>query len=532
MNSDNKTVQAITGNETSNTSKIDHDIFIIGGGINGCGIARDAAGRGYSVYLCEADDLASGTSSQSTKLIHGGLRYLEHYEFKLVREALTEREILWRVAPHIIHPLRFILPYHKGLRPWWLLRVGLFIYDHLGGRKKLPSSNAINLATTEEGNCLKQDFKKGLEYSDCWVNDARLVVLNALDAREYGATIKTQHECIGIKRHSDYWSITVENQLTKTTETVTSKVLINAAGPWVDYIIDILNSGSNSGSNSEPIKPAHNIRKVQGSHIIVPKLYEHDKCYIFQNEDDRITFAIPYHEDFTMIGTTDYEIDGDPRDVKITSEEIDYLCEAANDYFKAQIKPDDVVSTYSGVRSLYNDGASKAQEATRDYILQIDEKSESEAPMVNIFGGKITTYRRLAESMMEIVDDLLNKENNHWTEHANLPGGDFAIKDYKKLHGLFKHDSGFLPKGVITRLMRNYGSKAALILRYADSEADLGINFGHGLYQAEVEYLIENEFVLKVDDILLRRTKLGLRFNQAEKDALDAWLKEYFIKYE
>ena len=514
MNSDNKTdekmTKASTETATVTATKVteleqpDHDIFIIGGGINGCGIARDAAGRGYSVYLCEADDLASGTSSQSTKLIHGGLRYLEHYEFKLVREALTEREILWRVAPHIIHPLRFILPHHKALRPWWLLRIGLFMYDHLGGRKLLPASNAISLIDTEEGNCLKQNFEKGLEYSDCWVNDSRLVVLNAMDAHEYGAVIKPQHKCAGIERHADSWSITVENQLTKSTEVVTSRVLINAAGPWVDDIINIMKSDSDT--------PVKNIRKVQGSHIVVPKLYDHDKCYIFQNEDDRITFAIPYHDDYTYLGTTDYEIDGDPRDAKITDAEVEYLCEAANDYFKSEITPDDVVSTYSGVRALYTDGdtdgGKKAQEATRDYVLQIDEQSEDKAPLVNIFGGKITTYRKLAESMMEIVNDLLDKENNHWTENAHLPGGDFRIEDKQKLHDLFKQDYGFLPQGVITRLLRNYGSKAALILGDANSEAELGQNFGHGLYQSEVEYLIENEFVLKVDDILLRRTKM------------------------
>lgn len=511
--------------------QIDHDIFIIGGGINGCGIARDAAGRGYSVCLTEADDLASGTSSQSTKLIHGGLRYLEHYEFKLVREALTEREILWRVAPHIIHPMRFILPHHKGLRPWWLLRLGLFIYDNLGGRDKLPASNSIKLENNEEGQCLKQDFSKGLEYSDCWVNDSRLVVLNAMDAHEYGATIKTQHKCIGLERDANHWTITLENQITKTTEVVTSKVLINAGGPWVDDIIDIMNGDVSDNETSPEVatdKKAKNIRKVQGSHIVVPKLYDHGKCYIFQNNDERITFAIPYHEDFTMIGTTDYEIDGDPRDARITEGEIDYLCKAANEYFKSQIKPEDVVSTYAGVRSLYNDGASKAQEATRDYVLQIDDKSEDQAPLVNIFGGKITTYRRLAESMMELVDDLLNKENNHWTENAHLPGGDFAIDDKIKLHALFKQDYGFLPKGVITRLLRNYGSKAALILGKADTEKDLGINFGCGLYQREVEHLIKNEFVLKVDDILLRRTKLGLRFSKEQRDVLDAWLKMYF----
>ena len=480
MNSNNKTEQNTSANLREVTTEM-HDIFIIGGGINGTGIARDAAGRGYSVYLCESDDLASGTSSQSTKLIHGGLRYLEHYEFKLVREALTEREILWRVAPHIIHPMRFILPHHKGLRPWWLLRLGCFIYDHLGGRKKLPTTDSINLSNSDEGDCLKQNFSKGLEYSDCWVNDSRLVVLNAMDAHEYGAVIKTQHKCIAVERFEDCWSITLENQLTKETETVTSKVLINAAGPWVDDIINIVQADSQLDTK----KPAKNIRKVQGSHIVVPKLYDHDKCYIFQNEDERITFAIPYHEDYTYLGTTDYEIDGDPRDAKITDGEIEYLCEAANDYFKTEITPDDVVSTYAGVRALYNDGDSnngkKAQEATRDYVLQIDENSEIQAPLINIFGGKITTYRRLAESMMEIVDDIFDKDNQHWTEHAHLPGGDFAIDDKQKLHELFKMDYGFLPKGVISRLLRNYGSKAALILGKADSEEDLGKHFGHGL---------------------------------------------------
>lgn len=523
MNTDNKTEKTKSANLREVTTEM-HDVFIIGGGINGVGIARDAVGRGYSVYLAEADDLASGTSSQSTKLIHGGLRYLEHYEFKLVREALTEREVLWRVAPHIIHPMRFILPHHKGLRPWWLLRLGLFMYDHLGGRKRLAATNSVDLTDSEEGACLKQNFSKGFEYSDCWVNDSRLVVLNAMDAKEYGATIKTQHKCIAVERFEDCWSVTVENQLTKETEIVTARVLINATGPWADDIINIVKP------NAE--KPSKNIRKVQGSHIVVPKLYDHDKCYIFQNEDDRITFAIPYHHDYTYLGTTDYEIDGDPRDAKITEGEIEYLCEAANDYFKTEITPKDVVSTYAGVRALYNDGDSsggkKAQEATRDYILQIDEESESQAPLVNIFGGKITTYRKLAESMMEIVDDLLDKDNKHWTENAHLPGGDFAIDDKQKLHDLFIQDYGFLAEEVITRLFNNYGSKAALILDDADNEKALGQHFGHGLYQVEVEYLIKNEFALKVDDILLRRTKLGLKFKPKERKALETWLNNYF----
>lgn len=519
-------------NKTSDTAKASisdknnavYDLFIIGGGINGCGIARDAAGRGYSTYLCEADDLASGTSSQSTKLVHGGLRYLEHYEFKLVREALTEREVLWKVAPHIIHPLRFILPFHKGLRPWWLLRLGLYIYDHLGGREKLPASHSLSLIDTDEGTCLKQNFEKALEYSDCWVNDARLVVLNAMDARDKGAMIKTQHKCVAMERKTDSWNITVENQLDKSQEIVKAKTVINATGPWVDDIINITNNVTEPNDKNA----AKNIRKVQGSHIVVPKLYEHNKCYIFQNKDDRIIFAIPYHQNYTYLGTTDYEIDGDPRDAKISEEEIKYLCEAANEYFKTEVAPDDVVSTYAGVRALYNDGASKAQEATRDYVLQIDEDSEDKAPLINIFGGKITTYRKLAESMMELVDDLFDKKNADWTEDVHLPGGDFAIDNKQSLLDKYINDYSFLDEKVITRLLNLYGSKITSILAEANKETDLGTHFGHGLYQTEVEYLIKNEFAYHAEDILLRRTKLGLVFDQEQKEVLNQWLYKYF----
>ena len=506
---------------SENKQNIDFDLFIIGGGINGCGIARDAAGRGYSVYLCEADDLASGTSSQSTKLIHGGLRYLEHYEFRLVREALAEREILWQVAPHIIHPLRFVLPHHKGLRPAWLLRAGLFIYDHIGGRKKLATSHSIDLRRSPEGDCLKNDFSKGFEYSDCWVDDARLVVLNAVDAAEYGVSIKTRHECIGIERIDQHWSLTVKNHLNNQTETITAKVLVNAAGPWVDSVLDIIH----------PDLAANNIRLVQGSHIIVPKLFDHEKCYIFQNKDKRITFAIPYHKDYTLIGTTDHEYSGDPRKVRITAEEIDYLCAAANNYFKKPIDKDDIVNSYAGVRSLYNDGATKAQETTRDYVLRTDQESPQQAPLINVFGGKLTTYRRLAEAALKEINRLLGKDSPEWTMHAHLPGGDFAIDDKIKLTDLFIQDFGkFLSREVISRLINSYGSRSIKILGNAKSEKDLGVHFGHGLYQCEVEYLIQHEWAIEVDDILLRRTKLGLFFNQEQKDKLGNWLKQYFIK--
>lgn len=499
-------------------TKNDYDIVIIGGGINGCGIARDAAGRGYSVYLCEADDLASGTSSQSTKLIHGGLRYLEHYEFRLVREALTEREILWKVAPHIIHPMRFILPHHKGLRPAWLLRLGLFLYDHIGGRKKLAATRTVDLSTEEEGKALSHNYSKGFEYSDCSVDDARLVVLNAIDAAERGASINTRTKCVDMQRTAGHWSVTVEDQITHKQTKITSKLIVNASGPWADRVLDKLH---NTEENN-------NIRLVQGSHIIVPKIYEHDKCYIFQNNDDRIIFAIPYHQHFTLIGTTDHEYEGDPRQTKITQKEIDYLCESANNYFINKIEPDDIVGTFAGVRSLYNDGASKAQEATRDYVLRIDKPSTNVAPIINIFGGKITTFRRLAETMLEKIEGVLEKESDlnqgKWTQYESLPGGDFAIHDFNVICENLQRQYSFLSLEEATRFIKLYGTRSQQILREARSYKDLGKHFGHGLYQNEVAYLQEKEWAVTAEDILWRRTKLGLLFSINECTALENWL--------
>lgn len=497
---------------------IDFDIFIIGGGINGCGIARDASGRGYSVYLCETEDLASGTSSQSTKLIHGGLRYLEYYEFRLVREALTEREILWKLAPHIIHPLRFILPHHKDLRPSWLLRLGLFLYDHIGGRKKLPATSTLNLTTDDAGKPLKGNYTKGFEYSDCAVDDARLVLLNALDASERGASINTRTKCVNIQRDKGNWLLTVEDTQTKETKKITAKVLINASGPWADRVLHKLN----------PSKESKNIRLVQGSHIIVPKIYAHDKCYIFQNKDNRIIFSIPYHDKYTLIGTTDHEFEQSPRETKITQKEIDYLCSASNEYFNHQITPKDIVGTFSGVRSLYNDGASKAQEATRDYVLRVDGQNSNIAPMINVFGGKITTYRCLAESVMEKVEDLLDKNSElnkgKWTETAPLPGGHFAIDDVDKVCEQLHQDYPFLSKEEAIRYIKHYGTRARDFLDNAQSYKDLGESFGHGLYQREVEYQMKSEWAVTAEDILWRRTKLGLAFSKSETEALKSWL--------
>ena len=496
----------------------DYDLFIIGGGINGCGIARDAAGRGYSVFLCEMNDLASGTSSQSTKLIHGGLRYLEHYEFRLVREALTEREILWQQAPHIIRPLRFILPYHQQLRPAWLLRLGLFLYDHIGGRKKLPPTTSLNLKQDKEGEPLNPQYSKGFEYSDCAVDDARLVILNALDAAERGASIHTRSKCIDMQRKAGYWLLSVEDQVTKKQTKIKAKVLINASGPWADRVLTTLSTD----------KQGKNIRLVQGSHIIVPKLYSHNKCYIFQNKDQRIIFAIPYYEDFTLIGTTDQEYTGDPSKTKITQNEIDYLCLSANHYFKHKISAKDVISTFSGVRSLYNDGASKAQEATRDYVLRVDKENDTDATMINVFGGKITTYRRLAEAVMEKVATLMERKNRpQWTQTSPLPGGDFAINDFKKLCQQLNNQYRFLSPKEANYFIRQYGTRAKNILGKATSYQDLGQAFSQGLYQAEVEYLIQTEWALTAEDILWRRTKLGLYFTKQQQETLEKWLNSH-----
>lgn len=491
-----------------------HDIFVIGGGINGCGIARDAAGRGYSVFLCEMNDLASGTSSGSTKLIHGGLRYLEHYEFRLVRESLMEREVLWRNAPHIIWPMRFVLPYAEGLRPAWLIRLGLFLYDHIGGRKELPATKTLDMAVDPSGKPLKKLFKKAFEYSDCWVNDARMVVLNARDAADRGATIRTRAKVTGARRDNGHWVISVENSRTRRTEEVRARLIVNAAGPWVDHVLSAA-----VGQND-----VHNVRLVQGSHIVVPKKFEDPRAYFFQNRDGRIIFAIPYEEDFTLIGTTDRDYEGDPNAVVISDSEIDYLCDAASEYFGQPVKRDDIVWTYSAVRPLYDDGASKAQEATRDYVLKA-ENSEGAAPIVNIFGGKITTYRRLSEAMLEKIEALLGRKGKPWTANAALPGGDFPAKGFDAQVKKLKDAYPFLDFIHARRLTRLYGTRAKTLLGLAKSNADLGRNFGADLYEVEVRYLAENEWALTAEDVLWRRTKRGLRLTREQASALEEFMR-------
>ncbi|MGN6117659.1 MAG: glycerol-3-phosphate dehydrogenase [Nitrobacter sp.] len=492
-----------------------YDLAIIGGGVNGCGIARDAAGRGNSVFLCEMNDLASGTSSWSTKLVHGGLRYLEYYEFRLVREALIEREILWQIAPHIIRPLRFVLPHHAGLRPTWLLRLGLFLYDHIGGRKLLPPTRSVDLAHDEVGKPLIPGrYRKGFEYSDCFVDDARLVVLTARDAVEHGADVRTRTRAVETRQADGLWHVTVEDTLTGERSTITARVLVNAGGPWVEQVLT-LGAGINTKAR---------VRLVQGSHIVVPKLYDHDRAYIFQNSDGRIVFAIPYQDDFTLIGTTDRDYEGDPAKVTATPEEIAYLCASVSEYLAKPVKPEDVVWTYAGVRPLYDDGASEAKAATREYAFELD--TPGGAPLLSIYGGKITTYRRLAEEALEKLSPYLKgiRAGEGWTAKAPLPGGDMDVSAVAALTAELLRDYPFLTPVHATRLAHAYGTRAAKTLGTAKSMADLGRNFGATLTESEVRYLMANEWACTADDIVWRRSKLGLRLSAAEIAALDEWL--------
>jgi len=491
------------------------DLAVIGGGINGCGIARDAAGRGLSVFLCEQNDLAGGTSSASTKLIHGGLRYLEYYEFRLVRESLREREVLLNAAPHIIWPLRFILPHHKGLRPAWMIRLGLFLYDHIGGRKLLPGTSSVNLATDEAGASLKGSYTKGFEYSDCWVMDSRLVILNAQDAAAKGADIRVQTPLLSAERTKKIWTLNILDKKSGAKSTVKARTLVNASGPWLD---SILNHISHS-------KTAEHIRMVKGSHILVNKLFEHDRAYIFQNDDNRIIFAIPFQDKFTLIGTTDVDFNGKPDDVAIDDDEINYLCEAANEYFITQIGPDDVIHSYSGIRPLFDDGKSDAKAATRDYVLKLDT-GDGEPPLLSIYGGKITTYRKLAESVLGRLEDFLPEMKDPWTEGANLPGGDFAPDGFQQEVEKLCSRCPVISEEHASRLVRTYGTCAHEMCAPVLTTKQLGIHFGHHFYSFEVDYLLTREWAQSAEDILWRRTRMGLFLNPEETAQLENYLRE------
>jgi glycerol-3-phosphate dehydrogenase len=493
-----------------------HDIVIIGGGVHGCGIARDAAGRGLSVLLAEKDDLASGTSSASTKLIHGGLRYLEHYAFRLVRDALSERDVLLSMAPHIIRPLRFVLPHHRGLRRAWLIRLGLFLYDHLGGRSSfLPPSNAIDLTRAPAGIPLRAGFTRGFEYSDCWVDDARLVVLNAMDAAARGADIRVRTEVLSARRANGHWRVALQDRVSGYRESVEARALINATGAWI-----VETSARRIGA-----RPVANVRLVKGSHIVVPKLFGHSSAYIFQNADRRIVFAIPYEHDFTLIGTTDVDYAGGMGEVAISSEEVEYLCAAVNQYFATIVSPSHAVWSYAGVRSLHDDGRASAQDTTRDFVLDLDG-GRGEAPLLSIVGGKITTYRRVAEEALRRLLPLLPRPAGPpWTRGAVLPGGDFPCGDRDRLVRELAAAAPFMGGATVERLVQTYGTMVHGILAHATGAEDLGQYFGGGLYEREVRHLIDKEWARTADDILWRRTKLGLRLTEDERRRFEEWLR-------
>ncbi|MCL6417442.1 glycerol-3-phosphate dehydrogenase [Aestuariirhabdus sp. Z084] len=491
-----------------NTERPTFDLLVVGGGINGVGSALDAAGRGLKVMLCEMNDLGSATSSNSSKLIHGGLRYLEHYEFRLVRESLAEREVMIKKAPHIVRPLRFRLPHQPHLRPAWMIRAGLFLYDHLSTRTTLAGSHNIQFSADSP---LKAGIKKGFEYSDGWVDDARLVVLNAVAAREKGADIRTRTRCIKAVREQNMWQVTLEHQITGDTEVVYARALINASGPWVSKLFD-----------SALASPApQNVRLVKGSHIVVPRLHDEAEAYILQNEDDRIVFVIPFEDDFSLIGTTDVDYQGDPSQVAISEEETDYLIEIANSYFKQQINSRDIVTTYSGVRPLLDDESDSAQAVTRDYTLELDD-GNGRAPLLSIFGGKITTYRKLAEAAIDRISQYFPQATGTWTETAPLPGGEFTDKESLKVS--LGRVYPWLPEALTTRLVRSYGTLSHQILDGAKSLEDLGQHYGAGLYQREVDYLITREWTHTLEDLIWRRTKLGLRLSAEQCHDLENYL--------
>lgn len=487
-----------------------YDLIVIGGGINGTGIAVDAAERGLSVALFEEKDLASATSSASSKLIHGGLRYLEQYEFRLVKESLAEREVVLKLAPHIVFPLRFILPHEPHLRPAWMIRIGLFMYDHLSKLVSLPKSTGLKF---DHNSFLKPQFKKGFEYSDCWVDDARLVVLNGLQLVKSKGQLHTQTKVIEAKRENDLWIVTTKNNLTGETQQWQTKALVNAAGPWVNHIFkDAIHQ-----------KTPQNIRLVKGSHIVVPNINKQTKAYILQNKDKRIVFVIPWLDDFLIIGTTDEEYTGDPREVKISDNEINYLIDIHNNYFNRQISVKDMVWNYSGVRPLCDDDAHSAQKITRDYRLEMNDIN-GKAPLLSVFGGKLTTYRKLAEHAIDKLAPYFDVGQSR-SEKLVLPGGDITnTRDNYHLDLLKKYT--WLPEDVAKRYAKTYGSLTHKLLENCSSLHDLGAEFGHTLYEAELKYLVKHEWANFLDDIIWRRTKLGMWLTDEEKAQITTWLNE------
>ena len=497
---------------------MDCDVLIVGGGINGAGIARDAAGRGLSVVLCEKDDLASHTSSASTKLIHGGLRYLEHGEFRLVRKALIEREVLLRSAPHIIRPLRFVMPHDEGQRPAWMIHAGLFLYDHLARRELLPGSHGIDLRAHVAGSPLKPKFTRGFMYSDGWVDDARLVVLNALDAAERGARVLTCTSCDSAWRKGDYWLANLRQG--EKSIMVKARCLVNATGPWAARFLQTAVRRSSQKS----------LRLIKGSHIVVKRLFDHPYAYIFQHPDGRIVFAIPYEQEFTLIGTTDLDYKGDVNRVVIDKHELVYLCDLCNRYFQRRIEPADVVWSYAGVRPLVEDATSSASAVTRDYRLELDRPG---APLLSVFGGKITTFRKLAEEAVDLISPLLTVRGKAWTANACLPGGDLfgdkplnrSVLEYDAYVRGLQQKYCWLAPALVSRYARAYGTRTEALMAGRSSIANMGEEIAPSLYEAEVDYLMRHEWAITAADILWRRSKLGLHLPPGTEEKLDAWLR-------
>lgn len=507
---------------TSSFLPPDHDVdlLVVGGGINGAGIARDAAGRGLKVLLCEKDDLAQATSSSSSKLIHGGIRYLENYEFRLVREALAERETLLNVAGHIVHPMRFVLPHDKSLRPAWMIRIGLFLYDHLARRSpRLPGSRRLDMRADAAGKPLKDTVRDGFVYSDCRVDDSRLVVLNAMDAQARGAVVLPRHACTALGRRNGAWHAVLTGKDGAQVH-VKARILVNAAGPWVEQV-----QGMAAGADSAAGRKSR-LKLVKGSHFTVPRLYDGDHAYILQNDDRRIVFVIPYQGEYSLVGTTDVGFTGDPADVRISPEETEYLCRAVNRYFRKQITPADVTWSYAGVRPLYDDATGNLSAVTRDYVFDVTGGADGEPVLLSIFGGKITTFRKLAEHAMEKLTPHTGR-GQAWTAGAPLPGADMPNADPVAYESALRQRYGWLPAGIAHRYVGAYGTLAERILGGAQSLADLGMDFGHGLYEREVRWLAEHEWARSAEDILWRRTRLGLRASPDMAQRLDQWLRDH-----